>query len=84
MKLNTEQQSYNGIPLRLIKRNYKQYKAKRFLINDTNQNVWIPNKHLEQDGTIKKGENLDYIFRKSHRKLEIASVPNVRRSNQHN
>ncbi|MGX1195758.1 hypothetical protein [Metabacillus sp. SLBN-84] len=72
--MNFKQQFYQHIPLRLINRNYKHYKAKRFLINDTSQNVWIPNKHLQHDGTIKTGENLDYIFRKAKRQLELAGV----------
>ncbi|MCC2250053.1 hypothetical protein JUJ52_08745 [Virgibacillus sp. AGTR] len=70
--MNYNRQYYKGIPLRLIKRNYKKMKAKRFVINDTNQNVWIPNKHLKSDGTIKNTENLDYIFRRAKRQLEIA------------
>ena len=57
-----EIQYYDNIPLRLIKRNYGGYKAKRFTINGTNQNVWIPNKHLENIDRIRKGENLDYVF----------------------
>jgi len=76
MKLNFKLQNYKNIPLRLIKRNYVGYKAKRFLLNDTNQNVWIPNKHLEINGTIKTGENLEYIFNKAKRKLELAGISN--------
>lgn len=72
--MNYSLQDYKGIPLRLIKRSYKNMKAKRFVINDTNQNVWIPNKHLLENGTIKKNENLDYIFRKAKRNLEIAKI----------
>ena len=53
---------------------YKNMKAKRFVINHTNQNVWIPNKHLEEDGTIKGTENIDYVFRKSIRQLELAGI----------
>lgn len=49
-------------------------KAKRFVINHTNQNVWIPNKHLEEDGTIKGTENIDYVFRKSIIQLELAGI----------
>ena len=49
-------------------------KAKRFVINHTNQNVWISNKHLEEDGTIKDTENIDYVFRKSIRQLELAGI----------
>lgn len=71
--MNFETQYYNGIPLNLIDRKYGSRKAKRYVINHTNQNVWIPNKHLESDGTIKEGENLDYIFNKAQRKLEIAN-----------
>lgn len=71
--MNLETQYYNGIPLNLINRKYGDRKAKRYVINHTNQNVWIPNKHLLSDGTIKRGENLDYIFNKAQRKLEIAN-----------
>ena len=67
-------QEYKGIPLKLIKRNYSGMKAKRFTLNNTNQNVWIPNKHLEDDGTIKSGENLDYIFRKAKNQLRISGI----------
>lgn len=70
--MNYTTQFYNEIPLRLVKRKYKGMKAKRFIINNTNQNVWIPNKHLENDGSIKQNENLDYIFKKAKRQLEIA------------
>ncbi|QOY37076.1 hypothetical protein AWH56_005390 [Anaerobacillus isosaccharinicus] len=65
-------QFYKGIRLELIKRNYKGYLAKRFTLNGTNQNVWIPNKHLEPNGALKEGENIDYVFRKAKRQLEIA------------
>lgn len=74
VKLNIEPQDYRGIQLRLIVRNYSNYKAKRFTLNGTNQNVWIPNKHLEEDGTIRAGENLDYVFRKSRNQCRIAGV----------
>lgn len=74
---NMDVQYYKGIPLRLICREtYRSNKAKRFTINETNQNVWIPNKHLEEDGTIKQGENLNYIFIKAAKmkKLKYAGV----------
>ena len=81
--MNYEVQYYKNIPLKLIKRNYTGYKAKRFIINNTNQNVWIPNKHLLEDGTIIPSENLDYVFRKSKRQLEIAgitqAIPGIKR-----
>lgn len=72
--MNYAVQDYKGIPLKLIHRNYIGKKAKRFIINNTNQNVWIPNKHLDDLGNIKQGENIDYIFRCAKRKLEIAGV----------
>lgn len=74
MIMNYKTQYYKGIPLNLISRQYKNMNAKRFIINHTNQNVWIPNKHLKVDGTIKEMENIDYIFRKSIRKLELAGI----------
>jgi hypothetical protein len=70
--VNLQQQVYKGIVLQLIKRNYDGYSAKRYTLNGTNQNVWIPNKHLLEDGTLKENENLDYVFRKAKRQLELA------------
>lgn len=74
-QLNTTVQFYRTIPLKLIDRkDYSAKKAKRFTINGTNQNVWIPNKHLLNDGTIRKGENLDYIFRFARNQLTYAGI----------
>lgn len=65
--------NYKGVHLKLIKRkDYPYQKAKRFTLNNTNQNVWIPNKHLEEDGSLRVGQNIDYVFRKAKRQLEIA------------
>lgn len=72
--MNFETQYYKGIPLQLIDRKYGDRKAKRFIINGTNQNVWIPNKHLAEDGTIIAGENIDYVFRVAKRQLELAGI----------
>lgn len=72
--MNYETQYYKGIPLNLIKRKYGNRNAKRFVINHTNQNVWIPNKHLKEDGTIKFMEDIDYVFRKSIRQLELTGI----------
>lgn len=72
--MNYETQYYKGIPLNLIKRKYGNRNAKRSVINHTNQNVWIPNKHLKEDGTIKFMEDIDYVFRKSIRQLELAGI----------
>jgi hypothetical protein len=72
IKLKFEEQFYKNISLRLIKREYRFYKAKRYLLNNTNQNVWIPNKHLFDDGTIRQNDNIDYVFRNAYRKLRLA------------
>ena len=69
--LNFDTQYYKGIPLNLIKRNYRGYNAKRFTINHTNQNIWIPNKHLLEDGTIKEGENIDYIISRARQQNKL-------------
>ena len=74
MKFNTNVQVYKTIPLKLIVRNYNNRNAKRYTINNTNQNVWIPNKHLLEDGTIKDNENIDYIFRGRIRQLTLAGI----------
>lgn len=74
MIMNYKTQYYKGITLNLISRKYKNMKAKRFIINHTNQNVWIPNKHLKEYGTIKETENIDYVFRKSIRQLELEGI----------
>jgi hypothetical protein len=73
--MNNKLQYYKTIPVRLIlRKNYKYDKAKRFTLNETNQNIWIPNKHLMPDGTIIYGENIDYVFRKSWRQCNIAGI----------
>lgn len=81
--MNFETQYYKGIPIKLINRNYRDMKAKRFIINNTNKNVWIPNKHLADDGTILNGENIDYVFRKAKNQLNIAgltqAIPGIKR-----
>lgn len=82
--VNYKVQVYKGIPVCLIKRNYTGMNAKRFTINNTNQNVWIPNKHLLEDGTIKPGENIDYVFRRAQNQLNIAgmtqAIPGIKRA----
>lgn len=88
IQYNYEDQYYKGMKLNLIKRSYHRPSkaighAKRFILNGTNQNVWIPNKHLMDDGTIRPGENIDYVFRKAPRQLEKAgytqAIPGIKR-----
>lgn len=81
--LNLTPQIYKGIKLQQIKRGYGDRKARRYTLNDTNQNVWIPLKHLLEDGTIRDGEDIDYVFRKAQRQLELAGytgpIPGIKR-----
>lgn len=68
---------YKNVPLKLIvytEEHFARLKAKRFIINGTNQNVWIPNKYLEPDGTIKPDANIDFVFYKARRQLELAGI----------
>lgn len=81
--MNTNIQIYKSIPIRLIVRRYGNRKAKRYTINETNQNVWIPNKHLLPDGTIKPGEDIDYVFRLAVNQLNkagiVQAIPGIKR-----
>lgn len=72
--MNFDIQLYKGIPIRLIDRKYGERKAMRYTVNNTNQNVWIPIKHLDANGTILNNENIDYVFRKAQRQLELAGI----------
>lgn len=68
-------QYYKTIPLNLIPRmDYKQRKAKRFKINHTKQNVWIPNIHLKKNGELLPNQNIDYVFKNARNKLELAGL----------
>lgn len=71
---NFETQYYKGIPLKQIDRGYGAQKARRFVINSTNQNCWIPLKHLELDGTIKANQDIDYVIVSNKSQFEIAGV----------
>lgn len=73
-KLNLELQNYKGIPLQLINRGYGDRRAKRYTLNGSNQNVWIPIKHLQDDGTIRAGENIDYVFNQAPRQIQLANL----------
>lgn len=67
-------QDYKGIPLKQIDRGYGNAKARRFTLNYTNQNVWIPCRHLEEDGTIKEDEDIDYVFFQSKKQCKQAGI----------
>ena len=74
--MNFSMQYYRGIPLKLVDRDYREKRAKRYCINNTNQNVWIPNTLLLLDGTIRPNRNLEFIFATYNNRhiLELAGV----------
>lgn len=66
---------YKGIRLDLIERNdYHSKKAKRFAINNTNQNIWVPNRHLNDLAEIKKGDNIDFLILRNWTHFTYAGV----------
>ena len=77
-KRNTSRQEYKGVPLELVIRHPKPYydarMALNYRLNGTVQKVWIPKKHLEEDGTLKAGENIDYVFFKSANQVRYAGL----------
>lgn len=76
---NTSVQYYRGIPLLLIERyDYHTKKAKRFTLNGTNQNVWIPNEYLSDDGTINPDANLDFVFYNKRNQISLSGLVLVR------
>lgn len=82
-EMNYETQVYKTIPIKLIDRSYGSRKALRYTLNGTNQNVWIPLKHLLADGTIKPEEDIDYVFRRAQNQLNLAgitwAIPGIKR-----
>lgn len=86
MRYNTETQTYNGrffknIPLKLIPyrpEHFARLNAKRFMLGNPkyNQNIWIPNKHLSEDGTILPDADLDWLMTKAVRqgKFKLAHL----------
>lgn len=76
--LNTEIQHYKGIPIRLIIRNYSGYNAKRYTLNETRQNVWIPNKFLRADGTLMNGRNIDFVFIRARNQCRLAGLSGIK------
>ena len=78
-KYNTDVQFYKEIPVRLIvytEEHFARLNAKRFTINHTSQNIWIPNSYLEPDGTIKLDADIDFIFKQAYlqKKLKYANI----------
>lgn len=75
IKFNYNNQYYCGYQLNLIRRpDYYEKRAKRYTINGSNQNIWIPNQFLHEDGTIKSYANLDFIFNSNEFKNKISKI----------
>lgn len=75
--MNFDIQMYKNIPLRLINRSYVNRAAMRYTLNGTNQNAWIPAKHLDRNGNIKEGEDIDYVFLKATRQLSLSGINHI-------
>lgn len=84
-KYYTQTQYYRNVPLRLIvytEQHFARLKAKRFMIGTdktTSQNLWIPNKHLDETGRLLPDTNIDYVIAQAQRqnKLKYAHVDDV-------
>lgn len=59
--MNLNLQKYGRIEFRFCEQMTE--KASRFTLWDSHYQFWIPRKHLEDDMTLKVGENIDYVFR---------------------
>ena len=46
------------------------------LKNEIDREIY-PIKHLTENGTLKPHENIDYVFRKAQRQLELAGIKNA-------
>ena len=77
MDMNYNTQYYrDSIKLNLLPGEYSNMKAKRYQINHSKYYLWIPNRYLEEDGTI-KNMNIDFILRKNNRLLSRAGIDKV-------
>lgn len=71
---NIATQLYKNIRLTLIPYHPSYYtgrNAKRFQIGHSIQTIWIPNRCLLLDGTLKPDVNLDWIFNQEKNKLKL-------------
>lgn len=67
-------QYYKGIPLQQIDRGYGNAKARRFTVNNTSQNIWIPNVYLKLNGTLKDNIDIDWILVKERKAILKAGI----------
>lgn len=79
--LYADVQYYKNIPLQQVIRTYKSnedvridMKARRFTLNHTNQNVWIPCKHLDEFGKLLPDQDIDYVFLQARNQCYYAGV----------
>ena len=83
-RYHTATQYYRNVPLTLIvytESHFARLRAKRFMIGTSgNQNLWIPNKHLDEAGRLLPDTDIDYVIRQAERqgKLRYAGVDDVR------
>lgn len=73
-EMNYKLQVYKGIPIQLLNRKYGNRRAHKFSVNCSDQTIWILKKHLLEDGTIKVGEDIDYVFKMARNICKQAKV----------
>jgi len=72
--LNRELQLYKHFKFRFMGQITTQ--AARFTLFDTNQNIWIPRKHFDENLNLKEGENIDYVFSFGGTPIKLAIIIN--------
>ena len=73
-EMNFNEQEYTGIKLKLrLRDDYHELRAKAYYVTNPAREgltmkyrtYWIPNEHLAEDGTIKSGVDIDFVFERS-------------------
>lgn len=64
MKRNLGIQFYKGIPLKAEnKKQNRRRNAKKFIINESKEYIWISNAYLDKDWSLRPDINIDWMFR---------------------
>ena len=79
--LYADVQYYKNVPLEQVVRTYigskenrYEMQARRFRLNHTNQQIWIPCKHLDAFGKLLPNQDIDYVFFKARAQCHYAGV----------
>lgn len=75
MKRNLGVQFYKGIPLRIDnKKRGRRRRAKKFIINESEQYVWISNIYLERDWSLRPDIDIDWMFRLKYNRSKLVKA----------